>query len=696
MNDEDALVEENLGTIGEQELVGSDVGVLGDDGLMEERLSVEEGDGAVIEVEVALEAIDLETVQSGDGEEGVEKKKGEEGVPEGKIEALEVQGNSEEFLEFVERIKPVLSQLVKQATGKKHSQIRHASRDALSAASAENPVQEEVLSRTLEALRTGCVSGKASGEVCVEYIKELIQKRQLGAKPEGSGILLDGGSSQEFEKLLQSVCQAFETRDESLHGKIVRTLLVAVQESAIGVHQSTLILVVRTVYHAYLNATTPTVREVSRQALEKIIETVFTKMEEDYYGDDNTAAISMTPPVLTNPLDEDAARGKGEEPKEELSGASMSFKDAYLLFKALCKLSSKELPRNSSADSIATKWKVLALALIKNVLEISGPRFRTNPKFIFALRHHLATSLLSNSMSDSVAVVTISLEIFELLVTRKAFRPILKKEIAAIFQTVAFRFLESPTAGYARRAAVLDVLATICSDPQTLTDLFLNYDCDMDSTHVFERVINSLCSAAQDGLSGQPLGPDEGVVGGRAGELRMSALNALVLAVKSMRAWCSPLENGSSSDNDCPDNGKSGNGKEGQEETGNDASSPAGIAYVDGRPDADTARFQETLRRKKILEEGIMRFNEKPKRGIEYLTSHGCIESTRESTAAFLRSAEGLDATMVGEYLGEGDEFNVQVSTPHNLTVTYAYIHFPFLLSLRQGQDLVTTILRSP
>uniref|UniRef100_A0A7S0BNB7 SEC7 domain-containing protein n=1 Tax=Rhodosorus marinus TaxID=101924 RepID=A0A7S0BNB7_9RHOD len=244
------------------------------------------------------------------------------------------------------------------------------------------------------------------------------------------------------------------------------------------------------------------------------------------------------------------------------------------------------------------------------------------------------------------------MEMVEMVVVRKSFRAILKREIADIFQSVIFRFLDSPTAGYGRRRVVLEVLSTTCSDPQTLTDMFLNYDCDMDSIHVFEQMITSLCSAAQDGVSGPIATPEEGISGGETGQLRTAALKALVLSLKSLRAWCSSLEE---------TDGHEIDPVEPQQELSGVGSALERSASMTTQELDETARFQETLRRKKILEEGVQRFNAKPKAGIEYLASHGYLNATAEEIASLLKNVRDLDATVVGEYLGEADEMSLEV-----------------------------------
>ena len=70
--------------------------------------------------------------------------------------------------------------------------------------------------------------------------------------------------------------------------------------------------------------------------------------------------------------------------------------------------------------------------------------------------------------------------------------------------------------------------------------------------------------------------------------------------------------------------------------------------------DDDVGRFESAKQRKTTLQEGIKKFNFKPKRGIEYLLEHGFISSKAPpDIARFLMGHDGLSKAMIGEYLGE-------------------------------------------
>ena len=61
------------------------------------------------------------------------------------------------------------------------------------------------------------------------------------------------------------------------------------------------------------------------------------------------------------------------------------------------------------------------------------------------------------------------------------------------------------------------------------------------------------------------------------------------------------------------------------------------------------------------LQMGKKKFNMDPKKGIEFLIAHNLIKETPEDIAAFLYKGEGLNKTMIGDYLGERSDFNEAV-----------------------------------
>ncbi len=84
---------------------------------------------------------------------------------------------------------------------------------------------------------------------------------------------------------------------------------------------------------------------------------------------------------------------------------------------------------NVSLSFSPRSGKVLALELVKVLLENSGPVFRRADKFLAAIRQYLCLSLLKNSGSSLPAAQSLSVSIFTSLLQR--FRGALKAEVGA-------------------------------------------------------------------------------------------------------------------------------------------------------------------------------------------------------------------------------------------------------------------------
>jgi cytohesin len=65
--------------------------------------------------------------------------------------------------------------------------------------------------------------------------------------------------------------------------------------------------------------------------------------------------------------------------------------------------------------------------------------------------------------------------------------------------------------------------------------------------------------------------------------------------------------------------------------------------------------------RLKSLQMGKKKFNMDPKKGIAYLVELELVQKTPEDVAQFLYKGEGLNKTMIGDYLGERHDFNEAV-----------------------------------
>uniref|UniRef100_A0A8C7X6Z7 ADP-ribosylation factor guanine nucleotide-exchange factor 1 (brefeldin A-inhibited) n=1 Tax=Oryzias sinensis TaxID=183150 RepID=A0A8C7X6Z7_9TELE len=373
----------------------------------------------------------------------------------------------------------------------------------------------------------------------------------------------------------------------------------------------------------------------------------------------------------------------------QVTGAKFSHilqKDAFLVFRSLCKLSMKPLSDGPpDPKSHELRSKVLSLQLLLSILQNAGPIFKTNEMFINAIKQYLCVALSKNGVSSVPEVFELSLSIFLTLLSH--FKTHLKMQIEVFFKEIFLYILETSTSSYDHKWMVIQTLTRICADAQSVVDIYVNYDCDLNAANIFERLVNDLSKIAQ-GRGGHELGitPQQELT------LRKKGLECLVSILKCMVEW--------SKDQYVNPNSQTSLGQEKpseQESTETkapetinrygsinslDSTASSGIgSYSTQMSGTDNPEQFEVLKQQKeIIEQGIDLFNKKPKRGIQYLQDQGMLGTTPEDLAQFLHQEERLDSTQVGEFLGDNDRFNKEVM--------YAYVdQMDF-----QGKDFVSAL----
>ncbi|GMK57374.1 hypothetical protein CspeluHIS016_0402080 [Cutaneotrichosporon spelunceum] len=383
-------------------------------------------------------------------------------------------------------------------------------------------------------------------------------------------------------------------------------------------------------------------------------------------------------------------------------------KDAFLVFRALCKLSMKALVIDSELDlrSDAMRSKLLSLHLILTILKSHSDLF-TNPTitipsssttehtpFLQATKQYLCQSLSRNAVSPVTHVFELSTEIFWCVL--KDMRAPLKKEVEVLLREIFIPILEMRHSTIRQKSLILSVFIRLCNDPQALVEIYLNYDCDRAAPeNIYEKLMNTVSKIGQThfappskeelqggsskqasgghgpaippSLSTTALGHEPPQYAGLSPEikLRRQSLECLVAALKSLATWSSGNP-GRADDSTVPrssedlDRPRSGGP--------NELTAPVPTPREVGSPNPelaendDVSKLENEKQRKNMLMDGVKKFNFKPKRGIEYLIQHGFIRSRQpQDIARFLLTNEHLSKAMIGEYLGEGDDEHVAI-----------------------------------
>ncbi|GAA6059055.1 hypothetical protein JCM10212_001280 [Sporobolomyces blumeae] len=190
-------------------------------------------------------------------------------------------------------------------------------------------------------------------------------------------------------------------------------------------------------------------------------------------------------------------------PLQSITSNDLYIKDAFLVFRALCKLSMKPLGAESERDlkSPAMRSKLLSLHLVLTVLHnhmslfvdphvaIVSSTSRDRTPFLTATKQYLCLALSRNAVSPVIQVFELSCEIFSRMLS--GMRQKLKKEIEVLLNEIFLPILEMRTSTVRQKSLLLAAFARLAQDPQALVDIYLNYDCDRASLdNIYERLLN--------------------------------------------------------------------------------------------------------------------------------------------------------------------------------------------------------------
>ncbi|EOA15892.1 hypothetical protein CARUB_v10003979mg [Capsella rubella] len=508
-------------------------------------------------------------------------------------------------------------------------------------------------------------------------------------------------------KLVNAVSKVGAIAEEPIQLAVLRVLLAAVRSPGVLIRGDCLLHVVKTCYNIYLGGLSGKTQICAKSVLAQMMLVIFTRSEEDsldvsvktiyvnelltftdksvnegssvYFCQGFVNEVmaagqgSPFPPpdvieiLLQNPETEtvmtpDSPSFRGYvtngEGDSETGDMSKMRQDAFLLFKNLCKLSMRFSSKENNDDQIMVRGKTLSLELLKVIIDNGGSVWRSNDSFINAVKQYLCLSLLKNSAVSIMSIFQLQCAIFMSLLSK--LRSVLKAEIGIFFPMIVLRVLENVLQpSYLQKMTVLNLLDKMSQDPQLIVDIFVNYDCDVDSSNILERIVNGLLKTAL----GPPTGSSTTLSPAQDSTFRNDSVKCLVNIAKAMGNWMD--QQLKVSETVWPKGSQvyasmdSNAGQIGElEGTISDCDSQPDTT----NPEAYDASMLEQRRAYKIeLQKGISLFNRKPSKGIEFLINSKKIGNSPEEVASFLMKTAGLNGTVIGDYLGEREELALKV-----------------------------------
>jgi brefeldin A-inhibited guanine nucleotide-exchange protein len=410
--------------------------------------------------------------------------------------------------------------------------------------------------------------------------------------------------------------------------------------------------------------------------------------------------------------DPHSAAQNGNDGTEEEEEDEIFVKDAYLVFRAMCRLSTKGLSVDHATDvrSQGMRSKLLSLHMVHTILHNNIAVFISPyatirsgsgdepTTFIQAIKQYLCLSLSRNGASSVKPVFEIACEIFWQML--KYLRVMLKKEVEVFLKEIYLATLDKRTAPAFQKQYVLTVFGRLAADPRALVEVYLNYDCDRTALdNMYQRIVEHLSkisstpvtitavqqhayqeqreknSRQMDWQSRGTLPPSLTTASMNAPSdadhpypqeyaMKQESLEALVGILRSMVDWAQQsLPEGGKTP--MIDSRQSLDDLRVSTDTRHHTESPmvgGDSGTVTPLAEDDYSQLEKAKQRKIALTNACRLFNYKPKRGIKAIVADGFVPSNSpEDIARFLIEHDQLDKGALGEFLGEADAENVAI-----------------------------------
>ncbi|XP_073142709.1 ARF guanine-nucleotide exchange factor GNOM [Henckelia pumila] len=290
----------------------------------------------------------------------------------------------------------------------------------------------------------------------------------------------------------------------------------------------------------------------------------------------------------------------------------------------------------SRANNIAFDEDVplFALGLINSAIELGGPAIHRHPRLLNLLQDELFRNLMQFGLSASPLILSMVCSI--VLNMYQHLRTELKLQLEAFFSCVILRLSQSRFgASYQQQEVAMEALVDFCRQKTFMVEMYANLDCDITCSNVFEDLANLLSRSAFP-------------VNCPLSSMHILALDGLIAVIQGMAE-------------------RVGNGSVSSEPTSVYLEEYTPFWMVKCENFGDPDHWVPFARKKKYIKRRLMigadHFNRDPKKGLEFLQGTHLLPEKLDpqSVACFFRYTAGLDKNLVGDFLGNHDEFCVQV-----------------------------------
>ncbi|KAK5641442.1 hypothetical protein RI129_009989 [Pyrocoelia pectoralis] len=304
----------------------------------------------------------------------------------------------------------------------------------------------------------------------------------------------------------------------------------------------------------------------------------------------------------------------------------------------------------------------LGLTLLTVAFEVSADNIGKYSSLLALVKDDLCRNLFSllntERLSIFAADLSVSFLMFESLRTHLKFQ--LEFYLTKLIEIITS---DSMKVTYEHKELSLDNMVQLWKVPGLVTELYLNYDCDIYCTNLYEELTKLLAKNAFPATSG-------------IYHMHLLSLDALLTVMDDIESHCC-LKSKGKLDFVCTNAEREGD--EGVFANINDLIGKHSRQKIsENIPNREQLIAVKNI--KKWLPMGTDYFNHKPKKGIQFLQEHGILKSelNPQEIVTFLRENPGLEKKMIGEY----------ISNRNNLQVLEAFVNMFDFTDLRIDEAL--------
>ncbi|XP_032597071.1 Golgi-specific brefeldin A-resistance guanine nucleotide exchange factor 1 isoform X2 [Drosophila grimshawi] len=304
------------------------------------------------------------------------------------------------------------------------------------------------------------------------------------------------------------------------------------------------------------------------------------------------------------------------------------------------------------------------LGLLTVAFEVAADNIGKYESLLELVKDELCRSLISLLSSERLSIFAADLQLCFLLF--ESLRGHLKFQLECYLKKLSEIIAsDNPKTPYEMRELALDNLLQMWRIPGFVTELYINYDCDLYCTDVFESLTNL--------LSKYTLSATNAIY-----STHIIAMDTLISVIDCIEHNCAAAKNNNSScNNDLVQSSPAGvggsrhsrhnsglegividNGEEPVENIASFINNSSQRLRLQSGSEGGTITSEQLAnvkQKKQLLSKGTEWFNQRPDKGIQYLQEHGILHTQLDpmQVALFLRENPGLDKKMIGEYISK-------------------------------------------